>query len=70
MANKQTAVEWLIDQLDEDDKMIYKPDIDQANEMFKKQIIEARETAPERIDQYLNEAEDYYNKTFGKDESK
>ena len=67
---EKTAVEWLEDQviakdwLSEKGKNIF----EQAKEMEKQQIIEARITAPllPSIDKliYLNEAQQYYNETF------
>ena len=68
---KQTAVEWLVNELDLDMDLDSKWIIEQAKEMEKQQIIEARITAPllPSIDKliYLNEAEYYYNETFNKE---
>lgn len=74
---KQTAVEWLVEQIkksiDPEDGSIsinwlHDETINQAKEMEKQQIIDARVTAlllPD-IDKhvYVNEAEQYYDKTF------
>jgi hypothetical protein len=75
---KQTASEWLYERLE---RMIPRSalyDIDkreyfkQAKQIEKQQIIEARVTAP-LLDtcsknEYIIEAEQYYNETFNKDE--
>ncbi len=64
---KQTAVEWLEYQLSEG-TMPIKEAFNQAKEMEKEQIIQARTTAPiiptiDMID-YVKESEQYYNETF------
>jgi hypothetical protein len=72
---KQTAVEWLIDQLTEynylylsdkpDDMVALLSIIPQAKEMEKQQIIEAYDRG--EFNCGVNEsAEEYYNKTFKK----
>jgi hypothetical protein len=56
---KQTAVEWLVDQIENEGKCIYEV-IEQAKEMEKEQIIDA-------VNSYTVQwidAEQYYNKTF------
>ena len=69
---KQTAVEWLIEQLEWDDSKIarviglkkYNQVVSQAKEMEKQQIIDAYDKAfPYDIIGY-NAAEQYYNETF------
>jgi hypothetical protein len=64
---KQTAVEFLFNQLDLQGTL-YLEDFEQAKEMEKEHIIQARTTAPiiptiDMID-YVKEAEQYYNETF------
>lgn len=70
---KQTAVEWLETQFQKDNLSkeilnVFKRAFEQAKEMEKEQIIQARTTAPiistiDMID-YVKESEQYYNKTF------
>ena len=67
----KTAVDWLIEQLKptEIGSIEWYKAIEQANEMFCEQIIEARVTAPiidttEKED-YQTEAENYYQETYG-----
>ena len=68
---KQTAVEWLeyeVSNLVVTTKEYVMILINQAKEMEKEQIIQARTTAPiiptiDMID-YVKEAEQYYNETF------
>ena len=67
--SKDTAVEWLVQEANllENNGWIL-PLIEQAKEMEKEQIIQARTTAPiiptiDMID-YVKEAEQYYNETF------
>jgi hypothetical protein len=69
----KTAVGWLIEQLSNyDSKMIelFEKEIEQAKEMEKQQIIEARVTAPllntGSKDEYVIESEKYYNETYKK----
>ena len=68
----KTAVDWLMDELKPTKiggKEWHKT-IEQANEMFREQIIEARVTAPiissTKKEDYQQEAETYYNETYGK----
>ena len=70
---EKTAVEWLVEQIKQNVHNSFEEFeslIEQAKEMEKQQIIEARITAPllSSIDKliYLNEAEYYYNETFNK----
>ena len=64
---EQTAVEWLVQELN---LYTYLSQINQAKEMEKEQIIDARVNAPllntEYKSDYVIEAEQYYNQTFGK----
>ena len=66
-----TAVEWLVEQIKQNLHNSFEEFellIENAKEMEKQNIIEARITAPllPSIDKsiYLNEAEHYYNETF------
>jgi hypothetical protein len=64
---KQTAVEWLVDCLNNyDSKMIelFNYEIERAKEMEKQQIIEARVKKP--LESEWLEAEQYYKETFKK----
>ena len=66
---KQTAVERIFEQIiNRTDRMYFLKELEQAKEMEKEQIIQARTTAPiiptiDMID-YVKEAEQYYNETF------
>ena len=65
---KQTAVEWVEEQIYSTRELDLQAVINQAKEMEKEQIIQARTTAPiiptiDMID-YVKEAEQYYNETF------
>ena len=65
---EQTAVEWLWSELPSDIYINYSELFEQAKQMEKEQIIQARTTAPiiptiDMID-YVKEAEQYYNETF------
>jgi hypothetical protein len=63
---KQTAVEWLVEKLDQNFDYVADTLIEQAKEMEKQQIIDAHldgqcfSTTIEEIDY----AKDYYNETF------
>jgi len=70
---KQSAVEWLVEQLVNDGKLIYDDykAIEQAKEMEKEQIEDAYSNG--RVDEqfkgtgasfYITKAEQYYNETF------
>ena len=64
---RQTAVEWLLKQLQESGIPLLKDEIEfieQAKEMEKQQIIEARVKKP--LESEWLEAEQYYNETFKK----
>jgi hypothetical protein len=60
---KQTAVEWLVEQLDGERHLTeneIKRVIEQSKEMEKDQIVKAYEN----LDFNLVDGEDYYNKTY------
>lgn len=62
---KQTAVEWLVEQITDGD-ISARQAIQQAKEMEKKQIIQAYETAMETdiYNEPLKIGKDYYEQTF------
>jgi hypothetical protein len=70
---KQTAVEWLINELqlyyEGKSKLVYYEIIDQAKEMEKQQIIDAKND-PKNYDAYwdndvlISSGEVYYNETY------
>jgi hypothetical protein len=65
---KQTSIEWLESQLTEYLQRMYKFEIDQAKEMHKKEIIEARingHNAPSSTLKHFD-AEQYYEMNYGK----
>jgi len=65
MNNKQTAVEWLVKEVNSDclnSTFIRKELIDQAKEMEKQQIIDAYESYPV----WPMSAEEFYTDTYGK----
>ena len=66
---KQTAVEWLVEQICGDHRGQWQKEIEQAKAMEKEQIIEAYETAMETdiYNEPLKIGEDYYKETFNKD---
>jgi hypothetical protein len=78
---QQTAVEWLLEQLEGTDSKIarviglkkYNEIVRQAKAMEKEQILKSRITAPFLFDvddkHYINEAEQYYNETYGSNET-
>ena len=63
---KQTAVEWLVEQMTKRDFIaIPKPEwIQQAKEMEKEQIIDAYETAEKDCGRDFFHGDLYYNETF------
>jgi hypothetical protein len=61
---KKTAVEWFEQQLDDLDIEIPFSIFEQAKEMEKSQIIDAR--VKKILDSEYKEAEQYYNETFNK----
>ena len=67
---KQTAVEWLIEKQIDAGIGLPKEWREQAKAMEKEQMIEARATAPLLAsidkDDYIKEAEQYYNETYEK----
>jgi hypothetical protein len=63
MSNKkQTAVEWLINELDLDNDSWNMKRINQAKEMFEQQIIDAWDSAYGGDNNH--DGEQYYNETF------
>ena len=62
MENKQTAVEWLVEDLTRlgHNFKLYKKEIEQAKAMEKEQIMDAYNNGENRS------AELYYNETYGK----
>ena len=75
MKNKtMTAVEWLIEELEDNGinlDLAFEL-VEQAKEMEKEQIIEAHISGMEFIavdpNKYVEDAEEYYNKTYKKEE--
>jgi hypothetical protein len=61
---KQTSVEWLVDKVLQTNhlKAIFEDEINQAKEMEKQQIIDARVKKP--LQSEWDEAEQYYNEQF------
>jgi hypothetical protein len=57
---KQTAVEWLVEQICGDHTEQWQKEIDQAKEMEKEQIMDAFE----HVDFNLDDGLHYYNQTF------
>ena len=74
---KQTAIEWLVEELqlyyEGQSKLVYYEIIEQAKEMEKEQIIDAcNQTDFEDINgmgihETITKGEEYYNETFKKD---
>jgi hypothetical protein len=66
---KQTAIEWLISELDLDNDRFTMKLINQAKEMEKEQIIKAHsiqyDYSYSQIDPKKITGEDYYNETYG-----
>lgn len=60
---KQSSIDFLVQKLAENG-ILHSSDIHEAKELHKKEIIKARETAPNSITEYIGEAEDYYNWTY------
>lgn len=73
---KQTAVEWLIDELYKQGISLYTPElIDQANKLFENQIKDANEEGFHSGQSMAHNGtcsfespKDYYNKTFNQQE--
>lgn len=68
---QQSAVEWLIEELTKNGFIFlnYQEEINQAKELFKKQIIDARTPIISFLNQIeqqelRNESEKYFNETF------
>lgn len=74
-AKKQTAVEWLVQQIFGDHTSQWQKEIDQADAMFEQQIIDAWDNGYANgydLGKYDDEpnpddAEQYYAETYGKD---
>jgi hypothetical protein len=71
---KQTAIEWLVETItkkhDKHFSTFYGAEIEQANQMFEEQIIDAYEEGEDNIDSDgcqidKKGSEQYYNETFG-----
>jgi len=73
MEQKQTAVEWLVNEMPVIDwaDPYWKVKLDKAKEMEKQQIIDANMAGQKFIGavpgHYKNDAEQYYNQTFKQD---
>ena len=66
MENKQTAVEWLIEEIHKNMEFIPVHIQEQAKAMEKKQIIDANEdSSTNELGEFLT-GEQYYNETYGK----
>jgi hypothetical protein len=64
---KQTAVQWLVDKLNESGIPLMKDElemINQANEMFEQQIKDAYDDGNYAYGMGIKEPEQYYNETF------
>ena len=63
---KQTAVEWLVEQICGDHTSEWQKEIDQAKAMEKEQIILANEDcSTNELGEFIS-GEQYYNETYGK----
>jgi hypothetical protein len=60
----KTAVEWLYEQMPKKIQPHYKRQLEQAKEMFEKQIIEAYRTGVWDLGCRSADSEEYYNRTF------
>ena len=63
MENKQTAVEWLVEQVEDFIGLIPVDIIEQAKEMEKEQIVNAVDGFP--LNNRNLEGEQYYEQTYG-----
>jgi len=69
MANKQTAVDWLAEQIKFTNKEMYAELEDEfmhAKAMEKEQIIDAAYNGADSEHSSFDNAEQYYNETYGK----
>ena len=67
MRSKQTAVEWLVEKLDQNFDYVADTIIEQAKQMEKEQIVEAYNIGRnDKHNDFSREAEQYYNETYGK----
>ena len=68
MENKQTAVEWLVEELTNQNMFmhLFAKEIEKAKQIEKKQIIEAAHSfMGTNFDSNMGRAELYYNDTYG-----
>jgi hypothetical protein len=67
MENKQTAVEWLIDKVEDHFCLLPIDLIEQAKQMEKEQIIDAWEEGCYQSSRFprMSDVEQYYNETYG-----
>ena len=65
---KKTSTEWLFEKLWDSpkDKLTWNAILEQAKEMEKQQIIETYIDASEKPALILDDAQQYYNETYGK----
>ena len=61
---KQTAVQWLVEQINQHHGYIGKAMIDQAKQMEKQQIVDAYDDGNYAYGMGIKEPEQYYNETF------
>ena len=61
---KQTAIEWLLDELPHLDSELLRPIIDKAKAMEKEQIKDAYLEGESDGDHLVDSGENYYNKTY------
>jgi hypothetical protein len=68
MENKQTAVEWLVEELTKQNMFmhLFSKEIEQAKAMEKEQIENACDRFANSIDFTIEDFELYYNETYGK----
>ena len=64
MIPKQTAVQWLVEQINQHHGYIGKAMIDQAKQMEKQQIVDAYDDGNYAYGMGIKEPEQYYNETF------
>ena len=64
---KQTAVEWLIDKVEEHFCLLPVDLIEQAKAMHKEEIMDAWYNGFEEIRPYVDNSEQYYKETFKQD---
>lgn len=64
MSNKQSSIEWLVEQMKLDELFNADYFIQQAKEMHKKEIMDAWYNGFEENRPYVDHSEDYYNEIF------